>query len=71
MKRFFIGALAFVGALSVLFVVGLVGLMLLASASKPGVPSISCSSWTWKTRCRSTGRGLADGGLWRGTHHGA
>ncbi|WIG94057.1 signal peptide peptidase SppA [Myxococcus sp. SDU36] len=39
MKRFFIGALAFVGALSVLFVVGLVGLMLLASASKPGVPS--------------------------------
>lgn len=39
MKRFFIGALAFIGALSVLFVVGLVGLMLLASASKPGVPS--------------------------------
>ncbi|ATB51547.1 signal peptide peptidase SppA [Corallococcus macrosporus] len=39
MKRFLIGALAFVGALSVLFVVGLVGLMLLASASKPGVPS--------------------------------
>ncbi|AKQ70122.1 Signal peptide peptidase SppA, 67K type [Myxococcus hansupus] len=39
MKRFFIGALAFVGALSVLFVVGLVGLMVLASASKPSVPS--------------------------------
>ncbi|WP_426756086.1 signal peptide peptidase SppA [Myxococcus sp. Y35] len=39
MKRFFIGALAFIGALSVLFMVGLVGLMLLASASKPGVPA--------------------------------
>jgi protease-4 len=39
MKRFFIGALAFIGALSVLFVVGVVGLLLLAAASKPGVPS--------------------------------
>ena len=39
MKRFFIGALAFIGALSVLFVVGVVGLLMLASASKPGVPS--------------------------------
>lgn len=39
MKRFFIGALAFIGALSILFVVGVVGLLMLASASKPGVPS--------------------------------
>ncbi|RKH17506.1 signal peptide peptidase SppA [Corallococcus sp. CA047B] len=39
MKRFFIGALAFIGALSVLFVVGVVGLLMLASSSKPDVPS--------------------------------
>ncbi|NBD12825.1 MULTISPECIES: signal peptide peptidase SppA [Corallococcus] len=39
MKRFFIGALAFIGALSILFVVGVVGLLMLASASKPSVPS--------------------------------
>ncbi len=39
MKRFFIGALAFIGALSILFVVGVVGLLMLAAASKPGVPS--------------------------------
>ena len=39
MKRFFIGMLAFIGAMSVLFVVGLVGLMVLASASRPSVPS--------------------------------
>ncbi|RKH89505.1 signal peptide peptidase SppA [Corallococcus sp. AB045] len=39
MKRFFIGALAFIGALSILFVVGVVGLLMLAASSKPGVPS--------------------------------
>ncbi|NMO19361.1 signal peptide peptidase SppA [Pyxidicoccus fallax] len=39
MKRFIIGVLAFIGAMSVLFVVGLVGLMVLASASGPTVPS--------------------------------
>jgi protease IV len=39
MKRFFIGALAFIGALSILFVVGVVGLLMLASSGKPGVPS--------------------------------
>ena len=39
MKRFLIGTLAFIGAMSVLFVVGLVGLMVLASASGPRIPS--------------------------------
>ncbi|MFP2933233.1 signal peptide peptidase SppA [Pyxidicoccus sp. 3LG] len=39
MKRFLIGSLAFIGAMSVLFVVGLIGLMVLASASGPTVPS--------------------------------
>lgn len=39
MKRFLIGMLAFIGAMSVLFVVGLIGLMVLASASGPTVPS--------------------------------
>ncbi|MFP2907060.1 signal peptide peptidase SppA [Pyxidicoccus sp. 3LFB2] len=39
MKRFLIGSLAFIGAMSVLFVVGLIGLMVLASASRPTVPS--------------------------------
>lgn len=39
MKRFIIGTLAFIGAMSVLFVVGLIGLMVLASASAPTVPS--------------------------------
>ncbi|XXF78149.1 signal peptide peptidase SppA [Myxococcaceae bacterium GXIMD 01537] len=38
MKRFLIGALAFIGALSLLFVVGGVGLAFLAAASKPSVP---------------------------------
>lgn len=38
MKRFFIGALAFVGALSILFFIGGVGLMILAASSKPSVP---------------------------------
>ncbi|MBU8897227.1 signal peptide peptidase SppA [Corallococcus sp. M34] len=39
MKRFFIGALACIGALSILFVIGIVGLLVLASSSKPSVPS--------------------------------
>lgn len=39
MKRFLIGSLAFIGAMSVLFVVGLIGLLVLASASGPTVPS--------------------------------
>ncbi|MBZ4419071.1 signal peptide peptidase SppA [Myxococcus sp. RHSTA-1-4] len=39
MKRFIVGMLAFIGAMSVLFVVGLIGLMVLASASGPTVPS--------------------------------
>lgn len=39
MKRFFIGMLAFIGAMSVLFVLGLIGLMVLASASRPTVPA--------------------------------
>jgi protease-4 len=39
MKRFFIGMLAFIGAMSVLFVAGLIGLMVLASASGPTMPS--------------------------------
>ncbi|HZI12171.1 MAG TPA: signal peptide peptidase SppA [Myxococcus sp.] len=39
MKRFLIGMLAFIGAMSILFVVGLVGLLVLASSSKPTVPS--------------------------------
>jgi protease-4 len=39
MKRFFIGALAFVGALSLLFFVAGVGLVFVAAASKPSVPS--------------------------------
>jgi protease-4 len=39
MKRFLIGSLAFIGAMSVLFVVGLIGLLVLASSSKPTVPS--------------------------------
>jgi len=39
MKRFLIGTLAFIGAMSVLFVVGLIGLMVLASASGPRIPS--------------------------------
>jgi protease-4 len=39
MKRFLIGMLAFIGAMSVLFVVGLIGLLVLASASGPTVPS--------------------------------
>ncbi|WP_426748678.1 signal peptide peptidase SppA [Myxococcus faecalis] len=39
MKRFLIGALAFIGAMSVLFVVGLVALVVLASSSRPSVPS--------------------------------
>ncbi|MCP3137122.1 signal peptide peptidase SppA [Pyxidicoccus xibeiensis] len=39
MKRILVGTLAFIGAMSVLFVVGLIGLMVLASASGPSVPS--------------------------------
>ncbi|MBJ6760784.1 signal peptide peptidase SppA [Myxococcaceae bacterium JPH2] len=39
MKRFFIGALACIGALSILFFIGIVGLLVLASSSKPSVPS--------------------------------
>ncbi len=39
MKRFLIGVLAFVGAMSILFVIGMVGLLVLASSSQPTVPS--------------------------------
>ncbi|WP_225413449.1 signal peptide peptidase SppA [Stigmatella hybrida] len=38
MKRFIVGALAVIGALSILFVAGLILLILVASASKPSVP---------------------------------
>jgi len=39
MKRFLIGALAFIGAMSVLFMFGLIALIVMASTSRPGVPS--------------------------------
>jgi protease-4 len=39
MKRFFIGALAFIGAISLLFFVAGAGLVLLAAGNKPTVPS--------------------------------
>ncbi|QSQ11971.1 signal peptide peptidase SppA [Myxococcus landrumensis] len=39
MKRFLVGALAFIGAMSVLFVMGLIALIVLASMSRPSVPS--------------------------------
>ena len=38
MKRFFIGSLALVGGLTVLFVGAVLGLVMLGAASKPGVP---------------------------------
>ena len=38
MKRFFIGSLAVVGALTVLFVGAIIGLAMLGAASKPGIP---------------------------------
>jgi protease-4 len=38
MKRFFIGSLAVVGALSLLFVGAIIGLAMLGAASKPGIP---------------------------------
>ncbi|MCP3102979.1 signal peptide peptidase SppA [Myxococcus sp. K15C18031901] len=39
MKRFLVGALAFIGAMSLLFFAGLVALLVLAAMSRPGVPS--------------------------------
>ncbi|WNG41687.1 signal peptide peptidase SppA [Archangium violaceum] len=39
MKRFFIGSLALVGALSLLFVGAVVGLVILGASNKPGVPA--------------------------------
>ncbi|MCE9668433.1 signal peptide peptidase SppA [Myxococcus stipitatus] len=39
MKRFLIGALAFVGAMSILSFLGLMALLVLAAMSRPGVPS--------------------------------
>lgn len=39
MKRFLIGMLAFIGAMSILFFIGVIGLVVAASSSKPTVPS--------------------------------